>query len=195
MVDSPLGKIPEGWEASTLGMLADVSWGDTSVTKESYAIDGYDAYSASGLDGKLDYFDYEKDGVVLSAIGANCGETWFAKGRWSCIKNTIRFWANTPKVSTEYLFYATKGKEFWPRRGSAQPFISQGDARSCPMLVPSATILRTFNTFAYCALSQADILRKMNKNLRQTRDLLLPKLISGDLDVSDLDIKIKDDLG
>ena len=29
-------------------------------------------------------------------------------------------------------------------------------------------------------------------NLRQTRDLLLPKLISGEIDVSDLDIKMRE---
>jgi len=35
-----------------------------------------------------------------------------------------------------------------------------------------------------------DILGRKNNNLRQTRDLLLPKLISGKIDVSDLDIDI-----
>jgi type I restriction enzyme S subunit len=33
-------------------------------------------------------------------------------------------------------------------------------------------------------------LQVRNSNLRQTRDLLLPKLISGELDVSELDITI-----
>ena len=33
-----------------------------------------------------------------------------------------------------------------------------------------------------------DILKSKNQNLRQTRDLLLPKLISGEIDVSELDI-------
>ena len=37
--------------------------------------------------------------------------------------------------------------------------------------------------------NQREILHQENMNLRQTRDLLLPKLISGELDVSDLDIK------
>ncbi len=189
MVDSPLGKIPEGWEVSTLGSLADITWGDTSVTKESYVSKGYDAYSASGLDGKLEYFHYERDGIVLSAIGANCGETWFAKGKWSCIKNTIRFWAISQTVSTEYLFFATKGKNFWPKRGSAQPFISQGDARACVILVPSAMLMKSFSSFANYALAEIDLLTKKNAILRQTRDLLLPKLISGELDVSDLDVK------
>ena len=32
--------------------------------------------------------------------------------------------------------------------------------------------------------------KEKNTNLRQTRDLLLPKLISGEIDVSELDINI-----
>jgi len=36
-------------------------------------------------------------------------------------------------------------------------------------------------------------LDKKNQNLRKTRDLLLPKLISGEIDVSDLDIRIKNE--
>ena len=35
---------------------------------------------------------------------------------------------------------------------------------------------------------QLQALRSKNENLRQTRDLLLPKLISGKIDVSDMDI-------
>ena len=69
----------------TLGDVADVSWGDTSTTKKSYSSSGFDAYSASGRDGLLPYFDYDRTGVVISAIGAECGKTWLAKGKWSCI--------------------------------------------------------------------------------------------------------------
>lgn len=106
MVDSgtEFGKIPEGWEVTRLGEIADIKWGDTSTTKQSYISKGYDAYSASGMDGKLDHFDYEEDGIVLSAIGANCGLTWLAKGKWSCIKNTIRILKKDPEIDIEYLF-------------------------------------------------------------------------------------------
>ena len=37
-------------------------------------------------------------------------------------------------------------------------------------------------------------LDKKNQNLRKTRDLLLPKLISGEIDVSDLDIHIRNEV-
>ena len=190
LVNSELGKIPEGWEIRSLGDIADVQWGDTSVTKARYVEVGYDAYSASGLDGLLDYYDFERDGIVLSAIGANCGKTWFASGKWSCIKNTIRFWANVDDVTTEYLYYATSSLAFWPRRGSAQPFISQGDAQNCLILCPDKDMLTMFTEFVDNSLKQIETLRDKNTVLRRTRDLLLPRLISGELDVSDLNIVI-----
>lgn len=92
MVSSPTGKVPGGWSIVSLGDLADIQWGDTSTTKASYVAYGFTAYSASGPDGFLDHADIIHDGVVLSAIGAQCGKSWYARGSWSCIKNTIRFW-------------------------------------------------------------------------------------------------------
>ena len=42
------------------------------------------------------------------------------------------------------------------------------------------------------SFEQIEILRQKNQNLRQTRDLLLPKLISGEIDVSELDIDVSE---
>ena len=46
-----------------------------------------------------------------------------------------------------------------------------------------------FTEFAALYLDKIIVLKKQNNVLRQTRDLLLPKLISGELDVSELDIE------
>lgn len=125
------------WGLVKLGDVADVQWGDTNTTKASYKRDGYLAFSAAGPDGLMDHYDFDRDGIVLSAIGANCGETWFAHGKWSCIKNTIRIWGIDGKADTRILYYVTHNKELWPQRGSAQPFISQTDARNMEILLPN----------------------------------------------------------
>jgi hypothetical protein len=151
--------VPPGWEVLSLGELANLSWGDTSTTQESYVEDGFDAYSASGKDGKLDHFDFERTGIVLSAIGAKCGRTWLARGQWSRIKNTIRFWATTKRVSTEYLFLATADPGLWPKRGAAQPFISQGDAKRVP-------ILGSRNRASMCARPLRITLNRINQIFR-----------------------------
>ena len=116
--------------------LLDIQWGDTNTTKSSYVDEGYLAYSASGPDGFLDHFDYDADGVVLSAIGANCGTTFMAKGKWSCIKNTIRFLPKNNQIDIRYFYYLSKRSNFFPLRGSAQPFISQTDIRDLYVDIP-----------------------------------------------------------
>lgn len=123
-----------------LGEIATISWGDTSTTKAAYTESGFTAFSASGPDGQLPYADHDQPGVVLSAIGAKCGKTWLATGRWSCIKNTIWFRSANPEIDTAFLYYATAKPEFWPRRGAAQPFVSLGDAKQLLISVPTIEV-------------------------------------------------------
>lgn len=126
---------PESWAQFNLGKVADVTWGDTSTTKKSYVDDGYTAFSASGPDGFLDHYDYDQTGIVVSAIGAQCGKIWKASGKWSCIKNTMRILPNSDAVSIDYLFQFLSIDAF-PKRGTGQPFIRQQDARAIPVPIP-----------------------------------------------------------
>ena len=148
-----------------LGEFTDLTWGDTNTTKNSYVADGYLAFSASGPDGKLDHYDYDREGIVLSAIGADCGKTWFAEGKWSCIKNTIRFWSISEVLDNHYLFLATRDKEYWPRKGGAQPFIPQGEARDCVIPLPPLDLQLVFVELA----NQAD---KSKFELKQAIEMI-----------------------
>lgn len=111
--------------------------GGSSTNKSAYTKSGYIAYSAKGPDGYLPYADYDRPGIVISSIGANCGKTWLAKGKWSCINNTICLWSIDPRVDTEYLYWITRDPDFWPKRGSAQPFIARSDIRNLEISFPS----------------------------------------------------------
>lgn len=191
LAESEMGLIPDGWKVGKLADIAQIQWGDTSVTKSAYVNeDGYRAFSASGPDGKLNYFDFDRSGIVLSAIGANCGLTWYATGKWSCIKNTICFWADNGKATDEFLYFATRGKEFWPKRGSAQPFVSQGDARSIKLVIPPPELTHKFAEMTAPKMLLSETLRSKVENLRRTRDLLLPKLVSGEISVERLEAEV-----
>ena len=179
--DSELGKIPKGWECVALEEVADLAWGDTSVTKKSYTDTGFTAYSAKGPDGMLPYHDFDRTGVVVSAIGANSGATWLASGKWSCIKNTIRFWATDGDAATEYLYHVTKGNDKWPLRGSAQPFISQGDARALRVLVPANGLGKRFGEEVRPLYDSKRQRLDESSVISEVRDALLPRLLSGDV--------------
>lgn len=127
----------------------DVQWGDTKTTKSSYVEDGYLAYSAAGPDGFLSKYDYDCDGIVLSAIGANCGSTFFATDKWSCIKNTIRILPRSSDIDLKYFYFMTKSPNFWPLRGSAQPFISQTDIREMVIKIPDLATQKKIGEIIY----------------------------------------------
>ena len=74
--------------------------------------------------------------------------------------------------------------------GSAYPAVGWSDFSSAPIAKPTHTVLETFHEVVGDLYEQANSLRPINQNLRQTRDLLLLKLISGELDVDDLDIAV-----
>ena len=82
------------------------------------------------------------------------------------------FWAVRSLVSTQQY------KRHWPELNNKEICV-------CP-----ASIAVVFDEIISLAVEEMAMLRRKNRNLRTTRDLLLPKLISGRLDVDDLDIDV-----
>lgn len=72
--------------------------------------------------------------------------------------------------------------------GSTQKYISLSELRKMPIALPSEDQLRDYNKVAIPLINQIVNLTEENKLLKSLRDALLPKLISGELDVSDLDL-------
>jgi type I restriction enzyme S subunit len=68
--------------------------------------------------------------------------------------------------------------------GAAYPAVKAEDFENAEILVPSEPILARFSNTVEPMLSLAHALRQQNSNLCAQRDLLLPKLISGAIEVS-----------
>ena len=155
-----------------LGDVCQIKWGDTSKTKAAYTDEGYPAFSASGRDGYMPHFDHDGPGIVLSAIGAQCGKTWYTDGKWSCIKNTISIRPKQDKADGRYIYYQTQTPDLWPIRGAAQPFISQTDARAVEIDLPDlptqrriAGILSAYDDLIENNLRRIRILEEMAQSL------------------------------
>ena len=188
MIDSELGLIPDKWSVGKLQHVAEFVGGGTT-TKASYVSDGYPAFSAAGPDGMLPDFEINGPGVVLSAVGARCGRTFRASNKWSSIANTIKILPKNTQLFA-WLYHTTGDPRVWPKRGSAQPFISINDAREVICLIPPMQLLTLFNLFVDPIFSLQDNLATRLNILVAARDFLIPRLISGEIDVSQLDIEV-----
>jgi restriction endonuclease S subunit len=90
-----------------------------------------------------------------------------------------------------YLFfksYIGQGKIGGITGGSAQPKFNKTDFKSLEINYPDESQVDEFNEKTSALLDMISKLDEENKQLTALRDSLLPKLMSGELDVSDLDI-------
>lgn len=72
--------------------------------------------------------------------------------------------------------------------GAVQPKISQANLKSVPVVIPSESVLRDLNSTIEPLFAQIRLNVEENKSLAALRDVLLPKLMAGEIDVSDIDI-------
>ena len=173
----------DGWVETTLDRVTESSWGNTETTKSKYVESGYLAYSASGADGFLDWFEHDRTAVVLSAIGAQCGKTWFADGQWTSIKNTIWLKSDNLNLLDKYLFYLSNGDQFWQIRGQAQPFISLGDVKKTKVLLPPLPEQKRIVDLISSVDSYIDALQQQLESEKRSRNAVLHELLTvGDED-------------
>ena len=86
----------------------------------------------------------------------------------------------TASLPLRFLFYDLQTKNFI-NNDSAVPGLSRHQAYALDTLVPPAELLRRFCQLADGLEAQAATRRHQITNLRRTRDLLLPRLLSGQI--------------
>lgn len=105
------------------------------------------------------------------------------------IKNVALFkTSHCPELAYYFLCYL-KGAETQQYiekclAGSTQKYISLGELRKMPIYSPSDAELRTFNSFAKPMFDEIVLRENENRLLVEVRDTLVPKFMSGEIDVS-----------
>ena len=103
------------------------------------------------------------------------------------------FLGNNPVEKLPFIYCTLKQPEVYSEvvnrgQGSAQPNISASDIMSIPCAIPSQEAINIFNNTALPLFDLIISNQRENQQLSELRDTLLPKLMSGDLDVSNIDI-------
>ena len=211
MIDSPLGRIPEGWEIKKLGEIADVNSLSLKRGQEPEVINYIDISSVStGQINKIEKMPFigapgrarrivRHGDVIWSTVRPNRKSYGLIINPAANLIVSTGFAVITPKiVPYSYLYEIVTTDDFIAylvnhTTGSAYPAVSSSDILNAPVLLPEAVVLGMFHENTSDMFGERENLFCRNINLRTTRDLLLPRLISGELDLSALDIKTGDD--
>ena len=103
------------------------------------------------------------------------------------------FLGNHPVKKLPFIYCTLKQTEVYNEvvnrgQGSAQPNISASDIMSIPCVIPSQDVINDFNDAAQPLFDLIISNQRENQQLSELRNTLLPKLMSGELDVSNIDL-------
>lgn len=186
MVDSELGPIPEAWSLGTLSDLLVLQRG-FDLPRQKRASGPIPVVAATGVHGTHSTAAVHGPGVVTGRSGSLGTVLYLSSDFWP-LNTTL--WVKEFRVATPELAYFTLKamalEEF--NSGAAVPTLNRNDIAGHPVPVPPSSLVDKFSSAARDMFRLAENLARSTDVLRATRDLLLPRLISGEIDVSKLDL-------
>ena len=209
MVESKLGLIPDGWEVKRLADLVETQHGYTESATEDQVgpkfVRGKDINKTSYIDWdtvpfcpiepeKYAKYQLHVDDILVIRM-ADPGKVAIIEKEINAVfaSYLIRLKLRSNRLSPYYLFYALLDKRYQDyiygvSTGTTRKSASSGFITGFDLVIPPDEVRNRFEILIASLRKGLNNLLEKNTNLRKTRDLLLPKLISGELDVSTLNI-------
>lgn len=161
---------------------------DLSINKSKFVFHGENDITELGL--KNSSATIMPEGTVLFSSRAPIGYIAIAAGE---VTTNQGFKSVVPKseVGTPFVYFFLKNT--LPviegmASGSTFKEVSGSTMKNVPAIIPDAETLAKFSDFCAPIFAQQRILEGQNHSLAILRDNLLPKLMSGEIDVSDIDL-------
>lgn len=188
-------ELPDGWRIGTAGEIIEIHDSKriplSGAERSKMGKRIYPYYGAASLMDFVDDYIFDGKYLLLGEDGTVVDNAGYPilQYVWG------QFWVNnhahilTGKLgfnveSLYMLFKQTPVKSIVT--GAVQPKISQANLRSIQVIVPPEKLLIEYNCRVEPLFSLLRTNKEENKSLTVLRDTLLPKLISGEIDVSDL---------
>ena len=204
--------VPEGWEKKKLGEIdcriesgsrpkgginKELTKGIASIGAENViGLGKYNYASEKFID--QDFFDKMKRGklvdrdILIYKDGAYIGKTTLFQDKFpheEAAVNEHVFLLHAKDESLQYfIFFTLYQKEYFEKmqklnKNSAQPGINQTAIRSLEIMFPSKDIITSFNDRVNLIVKNIFSIAKQIRLLTEARDRLLPKLMSGEIEV------------
>lgn len=180
--ESSLGMIPAGWMVNNLTGLANISSGKRpSVLLDQAPVP---VFGGGGRMGFTDAFLFNEPVILTGRVGT-LGKFFRAMEQCWPSDNCLVL---QPIDNHFYFTYLSLLRIDLTElnRGSTQPLLSQGDLKRVAVLIAPIDVMVAFDRFTRSVFSLVDQNLRESQTLTQTRDKLLPLLLSGELRVEEV---------
>ncbi|WP_103681274.1 restriction endonuclease subunit S [Alkalispirochaeta sphaeroplastigenens] len=169
--------VPEGWEKKPLGSIASLKYG--KALKNDDRIPGpFPVYGSSGIVGTHTKALVPGPTIIVGRKG-NVGSVYWSPD--DCHPIDTVYFIDSEHCSF-FLYYALQQMTFIST-DVAVPGLNRDFAHSRSILVADQKMLRLFEETVSPLHQQTELLKRQNTALAKARDLLLPKLMNGDVAV------------
>ncbi|WP_165759387.1 restriction endonuclease subunit S [Mycobacterium decipiens] len=182
LVDSSVGPIPEGWHALTLGGVIELKYGK-ALKADARSGGDVAVVGSSGIVGWHNDAQVAGPAIVVGRKGNVGSVTWIDGPCWPI--DTTYFVESA--LPFRFIVEQLRRTEFLNTH-AAVPGLSRDLAYSKPFIRPPDRLMIEFAKMSEALASEGSALERQNQCLAKMRDLLLPKLVTGQIDISRLDL-------
>jgi len=183
-IASPLGIIPRGWEVLEFRDLFDIRYGKTLPKTEISDSGSYPVYGAGDVIGFYDKMLCPNKCALVTSRGNGSGTVWRTREAAFVTNNSLIMLPREDRRYWDYSFIELLLKHasvMEAKTGSAQPQVTIENLNYVKAIVPVKSLVEKFCAISTPMCETVDLLYRQVKTLRQTRDLLLPRLLSGQI--------------
>lgn len=178
-VDSELGMIPEGWKVGCLGDLITIKYG-----KDHKKLDDgtFPVYGSGGFMRFVNSWLYNGESVLIPRKGTLDNIMYVCEKFWTV--DTMFF--SVPKMDyvMKYVYNYIKRFDFSKmNEGTSVPSNTAARLNKMPILIPTHEILEMYDETLCPIYNKRKMKDKESRTLSLLRDTLLPRLMSGELEV------------
>jgi type I restriction enzyme S subunit len=177
--------IQSAQRGAMLGDIVDLRYGK-ALKEESRIPGSIPVYGGNGISGWHDTPLVEGPGIVIGRKGANAGSVSWAQGSYWPLDTAFYATPISDLVSNEFLFLLLDNIGLRGLVGdSAIPGLNREIALGCEISIPARDVIGRFTSIAQPLLSVQAHMSHESWSLAALRDVLLPKLMSGEIRVRD----------
>lgn len=179
--------VPEGWEKKSIDSIYSIKYGKNLSTKLINKSGEYPVYGANGIIGYYSQANCEEQVALITSRGNGSGDVLMTYHTKAFITNNsfiVKPLERYKYCDLSFTFHFLLRANFRAvRTGAAQPQLTNQSIHNVDVVLPSKEVIEKYCKIANPFFQEIKTFKHQLRLLAESRDRLLPKLLSGEIEV------------